>query len=101
MRLMQDGAPYHSARTILALASKQSARSAAPWLSRSPDQIPIEHICDVVIGSGDRGPRNVRQLQRFVVEEWDRIAQRTSEVHSHWQAAFEPMAVILLVGIDQ
>ena len=35
--------------------------------------------------SGNRGPRNVRQLQRFVVEEWDRIAQRTSEVRN-----FEP-----------
>ena len=49
MRLMQEGAPYHSACTTLAFASKQSAHSVVPWLSRSPDQNPVEHICDVVI----------------------------------------------------
>ena len=47
---MQDGAPYHSARTTLVHASKQNARSAVPWLSRTPDQNLIEHICDVVNG---------------------------------------------------
>ena len=50
MRLMQDGAPLHSAHTTLALASKQNACSAMPWLSHSPDQNPIKHIYDVIIG---------------------------------------------------
>ena len=107
---MQDGAPYRSACTTLALAEKQSARSAVPWLSRSPDQTFV--MWSSVWRSGHRGPRNVRQLQRSVVEEWDRIAQPTSEVHgfhaqslagrhsSQWRSYYKSqgiLAVILMI----
>ena len=54
MHPMQDGVPYHSARTTMAPTSKHSVRSAVSWLSRCPDQNPIEHICDVVIRYGDQ-----------------------------------------------
>ena len=88
MRLMQDGVPYHSARTTLVLASKQNACSAVPRLFRSPDQNPIEHICDVVKRSGDRDPRNVRELQRFIVEEGIELhnacLRYVAPMRSHW-----------------
>ena len=73
--MMQDDAPCHSARLTMALLQ---ANRVLPRPSRSPDLNPIEHIWDV-IGSEvrRRGPRNVRQLQQSVVEEWKRVARRT------------------------
>ena len=75
--LIQDGAPCHSARTNMALLQANRV-NVVPCPSRSPDLNPIEHIRDV-IGRADRrrGSRNIRQLQQFVVEEWNRIARRT------------------------
>ena len=79
---MQAKAPYHSARTTMALASKQSGRSGVPCypalLTRTLSNTFV--MWSSVWRPGIRGPRNVSQLERFVVEEWDRIAQRTFEV---------------------
>ena len=55
---MHDGAPSHTARFTRALLH------------------PIEHIWDV-IGQRVRSrvPFNIRDLERFVVEEWNGVAQ--------------------------
>ena len=77
MCLMQDGAPCHSARTTMALLQANRV-NVLPWPSRSSDVNPFEHIWDVIGREiRRRGTRNFRQLQQFVVEERNRIAQRT------------------------
>ena len=97
MRLMQDGAVCQSARTTMALL-QANRMTVLAWPSRSPDWD--------VIGREvrRRGPRNVMQLQQFIVEEWNRIAQRTclrymASMRNHCQAVIEQMAV--LPGTDR
>ena len=77
MRLMHDGAPSHTARFTRALL-KVNRINVLPWPSLSPDLNPIEHIWDV-IGQRVRSrvPLNVRDLERFVVEEWNGVVQPT------------------------
>ena len=48
------------------------------WPSLSPDLNPIEHIWDVIDQRvRSRVPLNIRDLERFVVEEWNGFAQLT------------------------
>ena len=53
-------------------------KNVLPWPSLSPDLNPIEHIWDV-IGQRVRShvPLNIRDLERFVVEEQNGVAQMT------------------------
>ena len=71
MRLMHDGAPSHTARATRALlqANRINVLSRP---SPSPDLNPIEHIW-----VRNRVPLNIRDLKRFVVEEWNGVAQLT------------------------
>ena len=71
MRLMHDGAPPHTARATRALlqANRINVLSRP---SLSPDLNPIEHIW-----VRSRVPLNIRDLERFVVEEWNGVAQLT------------------------
>ena len=57
---------------------KSSSQGQSPWSSLSPDLNPIEQIWDV-IGQRVRSrvPLNIRDLERFVVEEWNGVAQLT------------------------
>ena len=49
-----------------------------PWPSLSPDLNPIEHIWDVINQRvRSHVPLNIRDLERFVVEEWNGVAQLT------------------------
>ena len=77
LRLLKDGSACQSARTTIALL-QASRVNVLVWPFRSLDTNPIEYSLDV-IGREVRGwgHRNVRQLQQFVVEEWNRIAQHT------------------------
>ena len=77
MRLMHDGAPSHTARFTRALLQANRI-NVLPRPSLSPDLNPIEHIWDV-IGQRVRSrvPLNIRDLERFVVEEWNGVAQLT------------------------
>ena len=91
MKLMHDGAPSHTARFTRALL-QASRINVLPWPSLSPDLNPIEHIWDV-IGQRVRSriPLNIRDLERFVVEEWNCVAQLTlrnyiASMRSHSQA---------------
>ena len=77
MRLMHDGAPSHTARATRALL-QANRKNALPWSSLSPDSNPIETIWDV-IGQWVRSrvTLNIRDLERFVFEEWNGVAQLT------------------------
>ena len=70
---MHDGGPSHTVHFTSALL-----QAVLPWRSLSPDLNPIEHILDV-IGQRVRSrvPLNIRDLERFVVEEWNGVAQLT------------------------
>ena len=69
MRLMQDGAISHTARTTLILLQAHRV-IVLPWSSKSPGRYPIEHILD---GIGRLEPI---QLHQFIKEGWNGIAQR-------------------------
>ena len=77
MRLMYDGAPSHTECATRALL-QANRRNDLPWPSLSPDLNPIGHIWDI-IGQRVRShvPLNIRDLERFVVEEWNGVAQLT------------------------
>ena len=74
---MHDGAPSHTACAARALLQANQI-NVLQWPSLSPDLNPIEHIW-YVIGQRVRGrvPLNIRDLERFVVEEWNGVAQLT------------------------
>ena len=75
MRLMQDGAPCHTARATMGLLANQRI-NVLPWPALSPDLNPIEHIWDV-IGRNvrERNCRTVQELERAVVQEWKNVGQ--------------------------
>ena len=74
---MHDGPPSHTARATRALLQANRI-NVLPWPSLSSDLNPIEPIWDV-IGQWVRSrvPPNIRDLERFVVEEWNGVAQLT------------------------
>ena len=71
MRLMHDGAPLHTARATRALLQGNRI-NVLPWPSLSPALNLIEHIW-----VRSRVPLKVRDLERFVAEEWNVVAQLT------------------------
>ena len=75
IKLMHDGGPSHTARFTRALLQANQI-NVLPWPSLLPDLNPIEQIWDV-IGQRVRSrvPLNIRGLERFVVEEWNGVAQ--------------------------
>ena len=77
MRLMHDGAPSHTARATRALLQANRI-NALSWPSLSPDLNPIEEIWDVIDQRiRSRVPLIKRDLERFVYEEWNGVAQLT------------------------
>ena len=76
MRLSHDGAPSHTARAIRALLHANLI-NILPWPPLSPDLNTIKHIRDIQIGQKvwSRVPLNIRDLDRFVVEEWNGVTQ--------------------------
>ena len=74
---MHDGAPSHTARATRALLQANRI-NVLLWPSLSLDLNPIEHIWDI-IGQRVRSrvPLNIRDLERFVVEEWNGVALLT------------------------
>ena len=73
MRLIHDGAPSHTARATRALLQANGI-NALPWPSLSPGLNPIENIWDVIDQRiRSRVPLNIRDLKRFVFEEWNGI----------------------------
>ena len=77
MRLMHDGAPSHTARATRAILQANRIK-VLPWPSLSPNLNPIEHIWDAIVQRvRSRVPLNIRDLERFVIEEWNGVVQLT------------------------
>ena len=75
--MMQVDATSHSASTTQNILQTHRV-NVLPWPSKSPYLNPIEHIWDVISRSvRRRGSANIRQLQQFVMDAWNSIAQRT------------------------
>ena len=75
MTLMHDGAPANTARATRDLL-QASRINILPWSSYSPDLNPIEHIWNVIGRKvRARDPRNVKELKRAVLEEWNILQQ--------------------------
>ena len=74
---MHDGAPSHTVRATRALFQTNQI-NVLPWPSLSPNLNPIEHIWYAIVQRvRGRVPLNIRDLERFVVEEWNGVAQLT------------------------
>ena len=83
MRLMHDRAPSHTARATKALLQTNRI-NALSWPSLSPDLNPIENIRDVIDQRiRSHVPLNKRDLERFVFEEWNGVAQLTLKITLH------------------
>ena len=77
IRLLHDGTPSHTACVTRALLQANRI-NALPWPSPLPDLNPIENIWDVIDQRiRSRVPLNIRDLERFVFEEWNGVAQLT------------------------
>ena len=77
MSLMHDGASSHTARATRALLQANRI-NALPWPSLSPDLNLIENIWDVIEQRiRSRVPLNIRDIERFVFEEWNGVAHLT------------------------
>ena len=96
MRLMHNGAPSHTAHATRALLQANRI-NVLPWPSLLPDLNPIEHIWDV-IGQRVRScvPLNIRDLERFVVEEWNGVAQLT--LRNYVASNFQKCKTLLAQG---
>ena len=74
VRLMHDRAPSHTARATRALLQANRI-NALLWPSLSPDDLNLIEIIWDVIGQRitSRVPLNIRDLERFVFEEWNGV----------------------------
>lgn len=76
---MQDNARPHIARPVLDYLNEINIQ-VMDWPPRSPDMNPIEHLWDTLKKSVRRhlpAPRNLQELERVVLLEWDNIPQET------------------------
>jgi len=72
-RFQQDNDPKHTSR-IAREFLKENVREVIDWPSNSPDLNPIENLWAIVKGNVERRqPKNLDELERFMVEEWNAI----------------------------
>ena len=72
-RFQQDNDPKHTSRV-----AKEFLQGNVPivldWPSNSPDLNPIENLWNIVKRNVEkRKPKNCKELDQFMVEEWDNI----------------------------
>jgi hypothetical protein len=72
-RFQQDNDPKHTSRVAKAFLA-ENVPELIDWPSCSPDLNPIENLWGTVKHNVEkRNPRNLDELERFMVEEWDLI----------------------------
>lgn len=70
---MQDNAPCHTAKTVLAYLQTEQVE-VMKWPAQSPDLNPIENIWKIIGQNARRkNPKNTEELYRYVREEWHAI----------------------------
>lgn len=75
--LQQDNATSHTARVTTAFLNANNV-NVMPWPAKSPDINPIEHLWDALdrrVRKRQNQPRNLRELQNALVDEWNNIPQ--------------------------
>ena len=72
-RLHQDNDPKHTSRIAKEFLQK-NVPTVMDWPSNSPDLNPIENLWAIVKRNVEkRKPRNLSELEKFSVEEWNNI----------------------------
>ena len=76
-RLQQDNDPKHTSRLAKEFL-KNNVPQVMDWPSNSPDLNPIENLWSIVKRNVEkRMPRNLEDLERIMVEEWNNIPDET------------------------
>jgi transposase len=74
-RLQQDNDPKHTSRLATEFV-KENIPMVMDWPSNSPDLNPIENLWGIVKNNVERRmPKNLGELESFMVEEWNRIPE--------------------------
>jgi transposase len=72
----QDNAPAHTSKRSVAFIKAQNLK-LLEWPSNSPDLNPIENIWFILKNAVEkRSPKTLEELERFSIQEWDKIDQR-------------------------
>ncbi|CAI2186184.1 19158_t:CDS:1 [Funneliformis geosporum] len=75
--LQQDNDPKHTSRIAKNFITENSI-CIIDWPSNSLDLNPIENMWTIIKDNVEkRMPQNISELTKFMVEEWDAIAQLT------------------------
>ena len=62
----------------MAVSTRQRPPEVMDWPSNSPDLNPIENLWSIVKRNVEKKmPKNISDLRRFMIEEWDDIPQST------------------------
>jgi len=76
-RLQQDNDPKHTSRLAKEFL-QDNVPEVMDWLSNSPDLNLIENLWAIVKGNVERRmPKNLNDLEQFMVEEWQNISEST------------------------
>ncbi len=76
-QLQQDNDPKHTSRLAKEFL-QDNVPEVMDWPSNSPDLNPIENLWAIVKGNVERRmPKNLNDLEQFMVEEWQNISEST------------------------
>jgi len=76
-RFQQDNDPKHTSRLAKSFLS-ENMPEVIDWPSNSPDLNPIENLWRIVKENVEkRMPKNIKELEQFMEEEWRKIPKST------------------------